>query len=174
MTVADIMANFSPSKTATGIQDVDKYVLAIAAPLDSEAVTAGDFLRYSVLELGVTGYDAQLNAQSETSHYIRQGESTTKTGTQRTFSVKGHVYVGDPALDHLLSKKVKYGTGEDAIVDYLFFNVSTGLGESGRATALVNSDASGNAGEPAGFSVELQKNGAAPDDFDYLEYIETV
>ena len=43
--------------------------------------------------MGIAGLDAQLNPVTQDKQYIRAGQSTTKTGTQRSFTVSGDRYV---------------------------------------------------------------------------------
>ena len=92
---------------------------------------------------------------------------TEKGETQRTFTVNGNRYVGDAAQDFLLSHKVKFGSGQSVVFPYVYFSVKTGKGEKGLATFIVTSDASGAAGNAAGFACDVKGIGT-PEEFDYL------
>ena len=93
------------------------------------------------MQVGVEGVESSLNAETNDKQYIRAGKSTTKKGTQRKFSIKGDRYSGDEFQDYALSETVKYGVGNDCVVDYVYFNYLTGKGEKGKASLMVNTDA---------------------------------
>ena len=95
------------------------------------------------------------------------GTVTSKTGTQRTFSISGNRCVGDDFQDFALSHKIKYGTGSDVIVPYIYFSIRTGKGESGSASLIVTSDAGGAAGSPATFACDVKSIGI-PAEFNYI------
>jgi hypothetical protein len=77
------------------------------------------------------------------------------------------MYIGDEAQDYMLSHQIKYGTGQKVVVNYVYFNMLTGIGEKGKATIAVNADGSGNSGDNAGIDIQLSKVGSAPEEFDY-------
>ena len=81
-------------------------------------------------------------------------------------SVNGNRCVGDAFQDFLLSHKIKYGTGSDVVVPYIYFSLRTGKGEKGTCTLIVTSDAGGAAGSPATFACDVKGIGT-PDEFDY-------
>ena len=64
---------------------------------------------------------------------------------------------------------VKYKTGSDVITDYVYFSLKTGKGEKGKISIAVDKDGGGNAGDNAGFSATLSKNGAAPTEYTYAD-----
>lgn len=161
MKVSELMANYTPDDEFEGFVTNDDYVLAINT---GKAVTETD---YVVVEMGVAGLDAQLNPITQDKTYIRAGQSTQKTGTQRAFKVTGDRYVGDPAQDFMLSHAKKYGTGNSVVVDYVYFCVLTGKGEKGKASVIVNSDGSGNAGESSAIDIDLRKSGELPAEYTY-------
>lgn len=165
MKVSELMAGITVNPDFTGFATNDDYVLAIniSGTDNAEAET------FEVLDMGVSGLDAQLNPITQDKIYIRAGQSTTKTGLQRTFAVSGDRYVGDPAQDFCLGYKIAQGTGNDVIVDYVYFCMLNGKGETGKAAIIVNSDASGSAGENATFSVDLKKSGLAPTEYTYTQ-----
>ena len=94
-------------------------------------------------------HSGALNASTTDEAFIRTGTVTTKTGTQRTLAVNGNRCVGDAFQDFVLSHKIKYGTGKDVIVPYVYFSVRTGKGETGSASLVVTSDVGGSANAPA-------------------------
>ena len=117
--------------------------------------------------MGIAGLDAQLNPVTQDKQYIRAGQSTTKTGTQRSFAVTGDRYVGDDAQDFCLSHAMKYGTGSGVVTNYIYFNILTGKGEKGQCSIIVNSDGSGNAGESSAVDIEFKKIGSNPAEYTY-------
>ena len=139
----------------------DDYVLAIAV---GEAASEDD---YEVVQMGISGLDSQMNPITQDKTYIRAGQSTMKTGTQRSFKLSGDRYVGDPAQDYMLQHGIKYGTGNAVVVPYVYFCILNGKGEKGKATIIVNSDGSGNAGESSALDIELKKSGDVPEEYTY-------
>lgn len=160
--VSDLMRGKTPDEHFTGWTTNDDWVLAI--DITEEAESEKDYL---VVQMGVAGLDAQLNPITSDKQYIRAGNSTTKTGTQRTFVVTGDRYFGDSVQDFIFSNKIKYGTGDAVVVPYVYFNTLTGKGEKGQVSIIVDSDGSGNAGESSGFSVNFNKIGQLPEDYKY-------
>ena len=163
MKLSELMKGLTPNPKFAGFVTADDMVLAI----DTTTEQTAEVDDYEVLQLGISGIDPALNSETKDTQYIRSGKSTTKTGTQRTFSITGDHYVGDEAQDFLLSHKMKYGTGQSVIINYVFFNALTGKGEKGKATVAVNSDDSGNAGDNAGIEIQLSKSGTAPEEYTY-------
>lgn len=163
MTVKELMTGKTPNPNFEGFVTNDDWVLAVdigETPAESE----GD---YVVAQMGVAGLDAQMNPITQDKQYIRAGQSSTKTGTQRTFKVTGDRYVGDAFQDYCFSHKVKYGVGEAVSVDYIYFNILNGQGEKGRASIIVNSDGGGNSGENAAVDIDVKKTGALPEEYTY-------
>ena len=165
MKIKELMQDFHPRADFEGWVTNDDYVLAINT--SKEQCDVGD---YDVVQMGVEGLDAQMNPVTTDKQYIRAGQSTQKTGTQRTFAVKGDRYIGDPAQDYMLNHAIKYGTGNSVVVDYVYFNVLNGAGEKGKVSILVNSDGGGNAGESSGIDIELKKIGSLPIEFNYRDH----
>lgn len=122
---------------------------------------------YEVVQTGISGLDAQLNPVTQDKTYIRAGQTTTKTSTQRSFSVTGDRYIGDAIQDFIMSHKIKYGTGNAVVVPYVYFCLLNGKGEKGTVSVIVNSDGGGNAGESAAISVDFKKIGAQPTEYTY-------
>lgn len=169
MKLSELMKDITPSADFAGFVMADDMVLAIDVSDSQDA----DVSNYAVLQTGIEGVDPSLNSETSEKNYLRAGKSSTKTSTQRTFSVSGDMYVGDDAQDKLLSHAMKYATGQSAIVNYVYFNSLTGKGEKGQATVAVNSDGGGNGGENATIDIELSKSGAAPSEFTWQSSSET-
>ena len=165
MKLAELMAGNTPNPDYEGWVTNDDYVFAIDLETGADEATAvGD---YAVVQMGIAGLDSNLNPITQDKTYIRAGQSTMKTGNQRSFTVSGDRYIGDEAQDFLLSHKVKYGTGSTVVVNYVYFNILTGTGEKGQCAVIVNSDGSGNAGESSAIDIEFRKSGAAPTEYTY-------
>jgi hypothetical protein len=154
------MTGVTVDEDFTGILNTDDFVLAVNTG-DSTATVP----TYVVVQDAIEGVDAQLNATTTDKTYSRAGQSSTKTGTQRTFSISGDRMVGDAFQDYAFSLENKYGVGAKVITDYVFFDIHRGIGEKGKVSVIVNSDGSGNAGETAGIDIELRKFGATPTEF---------
>lgn len=166
MLLSELMAGVTIKSDFTGFVTNDDFVLAV----DCGETPATDFTKagsFAVVQLGVTGLDSNLNPITQDKTYIRAGQSTTKTGNQRSFSVTGDRYAGDTFQDFALSHDIKYGTGQTVVRKYVYFNIVTGKGESGDCCIIVNSDGSGEAGNSAEIDIELKKSGAAPAEYEY-------
>lgn len=164
MKLSELMKGHTPKADYEGYVTNDDFVLAVDC---SEAGTSATPDDYAVVQMGVTGLDSQMNPVTQDKQYIRAGQSTTKTGTQRSFAVSGDRYVGDDFQDFALSHKVKYGTGSTVIRDYVYFCVLNGKGEKGKASIIVNSDGAGDAGESAEIDIEIKKAGEQPTEYAY-------
>lgn len=166
MKLSELMANATVKSDFTGFVTNDDFVLAV----DCGETAATDFSGasdFAVAQMGVAGLDSNLNPITQDKVYIRAGQSTTKTGNQRSFSVTGDRYAGDEFQDFVLSHAIKYGTGQSVVRKYVYFNTITGKGEQGEACIIVNSDGSGEAGNSAEIDIELRKSGAAPTEYTY-------
>lgn len=164
MKLKELMAKHTPDPGFEGFVTNDDFVLAVDCSADGAVADPGE---YDVVEMGVSGLDAQMNPVTKDKQYIRAGQSTTKTGTQRVFSVSGDRYVGDPFQDFAMSHKIKYGTGQTVIRHYVYFCILNGKGEMGRASIIVNSDGAGNAGDSAEVDIEIRKAGEQPEEYTY-------
>ena len=126
--------------------------------------------KVSVCSTGIGGPSASIAMeelhQLGADTFIRTGPTDTKSATQRTLSVNGNCCVGDAFQDFLLSHKIKYGTGSDVVVPYIYFSLRTGKGEKGSAAIIVTSDVGGAAGSKATFACDVKATGT-PDEFDY-------
>lgn len=163
MTLTELMAGHTPDANFEGFVTNDDFVLAVDCSENGSA-DVGD---YAVAQLGVTGLDANLNPITQDKTYIRAGQSTMKTGNQRSFSVSGDRYVGDEFQDFALSHAIMYGTGQAVIRNYVYFCILNGKGEKGTASIIVNSDGSGSAGESAEVDIEIRKASAQPVEYTY-------
>lgn len=163
MKLSELMTDHKPDPAFEGYVTNDDMVLAVDCSEDG-AADVGD---YAVAQMGVTGLDANLNPITQDKTYIRAGQSTMKTGNQRSFKVSGDRYVGDAFQDFALSHAVMYGTGSAVVRKYVYFCLLNGRGEQGQASIIVNSDGNGAAGESAAVDIELKKSGAAPTEYTY-------
>ena len=152
MKLSELMKGYEPKESYEGWVTNDDYVFAIdTAP---GAATPTEKSDYAVVEMGIAGLDAQLNPVTQDKQYIRSGQSTTKTGTQRSFAVTGDRYASDEAQDFCLSHKMKYGTGNGVITNYVYFNILNGKGEEGQC-------------ESSAIDIEFRKIGANPKEYAY-------
>lgn len=166
MLLSELMSKATLNPDFEGFVTNDDFVLAVDCGENpaTDFTNAGDF---AVVQLGVAGLDSSMNPITQDKTYIRAGQSTAKTGNQRSFSVTGDRYIGDAFQDFALSHAVKYGTGQNVVRKYVYFNIVTGKGESGECCIVVNSDGSGEAGNNAEIDIELKKSGAAPAEYSY-------
>lgn len=164
MKISELMNGVVLNTDYTGWVTNDDYVLAINTTPDKNDTAVEN---YEVVQIGVAGLDSQMNPITQDKTYIRAGQSTTKTGTQRAFKVTGDRYVGDEAQDYMLSHAQKYGTGNAVVTDYIYFCMLTGKGEKGKVSVIVNSDGSGNAGESSSIDIDLKKSGSLPAEYTY-------
>ena len=165
MKLSELMADYTPKAYYEGWVTNDDYVFAIDTAPGGDTATQES--NYAVVEIGIAGLDAQLNPVTQDKQYIRAGQSTTKTGTQRSFAVTGDRYVGDDAQDYCLSHQMKYGTGNGVVTNYVYFCLLTGKGEKGQCSIIINSDGSGNAGESSAVDIEFKKIGSNPAEYTY-------
>ena len=149
MTVKEALTawDVTPEPDYQGQETADDFILGVKT--ESTGQETPD--KYTVVQNFVSEHSAALNAQSVSNTYIRTGPVDTKTSTQRQ-----------------LSHKIKYGSGQSVVVDYVWFSSRTGKGEKGRAAMIVNSDASGAAGNNAGFSANLNAIGT-PEEYTYTD-----
>lgn len=166
MKVSEVMNGITPSKTFNGIANTDDFILAIDITGPGEDGTPAAVKDYEVVQGAVGGVDAQLSAESTDKTYIREGKSTAKTATQRTFSVTGDRKHGVAFQDFCFSHAIKFGTGSKVVRPYVFFSMLTGEGEKGEASIIVNSDGGGDAGETAAFDVDIQAT-KTPEEYTY-------
>lgn len=167
MKLSELMQGKTPNPDYEGWVTNDDFVFAInLTPSSTSATAVSD---YGVVQMGIEGLDAQMNPITVDKKYIRAGQSTQRTGNQRSFSVTGDRYIGDDVQDYIFSHKIKYGTGNTVITDYVYFNILNGKGEKGKVSIIINSDGGGNAGESAAIDVEFKKVGNQPEEYTYSE-----
>lgn len=168
MTIAETLAQLAAQKGITpsadykGIEEADDFIFAI----QTDKTTQTEKAKWIVCADHVKEHSGALNATTTDDTFIRTGPVTTKGSVQRTLSVNGNRCVGDAFQDFLLSHKIKYGTGSDVVVPYIYFSLRTGKGEKGTCTLIVTSDVGGSAGSPATFACDVKGIGI-PDEFDY-------
>lgn len=164
MKLSELMKEHTPNPQFEGWVTNDDYVLAINLTPNTSSTKETE---YGVVQMGIEGLDAQLNPITVDKTYIRAGQSTQRTGTQRSFSLTGDRYIGDEVQDYIFSHAIKYGTGNSVITDYVYFDVLTGKGEKGQVSIIINSDGGGNAGESSAIDVEFKKVGSVPAEYTY-------
>ncbi len=165
MKLSELMAGYTPSADFEGWVTNDDFVLAIDLTPTADSATDPD--DYGVVQIGIEGLDAQMNPVTVDKQYLRAGQSSTRTGTQRTFKATGDRYIGDEVQDYIFSHKIKYGVGQAVITNYVYFNLLNGKGEKGQVSIIINSDGSGNSGENAGIDVDFKKVGSLPVEYTY-------
>ncbi len=163
MKLSELMRGRVPNPDFEGFVTNDDMVLAVDISEEKKA----DPNDYAVVQMGIDGLDAQNNPVTVDKQYVRAGQSTTKTGNQRSFKVSGDRYIGDPFQDYACSPAIMQGVGQAVVVPYVYFCLLNGKGEKGTVSIITNSDASGSAGENAGIDIELKKVSAAPAAYAY-------
>lgn len=161
MKVSELMKGITPDEKFAGIVTAGDMVLAI--DFTGNAAGPGEYI---VADEGVTEQSGALEATNADSTYLRSGNTSTKTGTKRTFTVTGDRFAGDPFQDELLAHALKFGIGQKVIKPYVYFNMLTGKGEQGKLSIAVENDNSGKAGENAAWSATLTSRGT-PSEYTY-------
>lgn len=160
-TIGQAMSGITPNPDFFGAVTTDDYFFGIT---DDPNADVND---YWVAWGNISAVDASMNPETQDSNYIHEGKSTTKTATQTTYNITGDRHPGYKFQDYILSHKMKYAKGAEAVVHYVYFCALTGKGEKGQATVVVNSPGGGAAGENAAFDVDFLKYGAEPEEFTY-------
>lgn len=161
MTIAELMKDVTPSAEFEGFSTADDMVLAIDFTGEAASPAA-----YTVAQEGITEQSGTLTPETKESIYLRAGKVTAKTGTSRSFTVSGDRYHNDDFQDALLAHSLKYGTGQNVIRPYVYFDRLTGKGEQGKVSISVESDLTGTAGENATFSATMSSVGV-PAEYTY-------
>ena len=120
-----------------------------------------------LVRLSRSNFRSRFHLKAQDKQYIRTGLSTSKTGTQRTFSITGDRYIGDAVQDYCFGLDIAHGVGQAVVVPYVYFSVLTGKGEKGQVSIIVNSDGGGNAGENSAISIDLRSVGTKPTAYSY-------
>ena len=165
MTVSEMYAALDLDQfPAEGVTTAGAMVLAVNTlnPGATEIPKTPDASSWAVVQAGTKGVDASLEPEETTNAYIRQGKNTIKTGNQRTFSIDADRCIGDTFQEFALSHSMKYAIGQACVVPYAYFEVRSGKGEVGLASLSVETDGSGNEGDPLGVSITLKKCGPTP------------
>ena len=161
MTVSETLAalktqkGIEPKASYTGTEDTDDFIFAVQTDSSSQTKESA----WIVCADHVKEHSGALNASTTDEAFIRTGTVTT---------INGNRCVGDDFQDFALSHKIKYGTGSDVIVPYIYFSIRTGKGESGSASLIVTSDVGGAANASATFAMDVKAVGT-PVEFDYLK-----
>ena len=158
MKAKELFAEEATNPSFEGIVVTDNMVLLVDCSKEQNV----DIDDYAVVQAGLKSTSGSLNPEEKTNSYIRQGKSTTKTGTQREIGFELDRYVGDEFQDFALSHDMLYAIGQKAVVNYAYFNMITGVGEKGKGTLSISSDAGGNAEENLTVSGSIKKSGAIP------------
>ncbi len=161
MLLSELMTGVEVSPSFKGFVMTDDMVLAV----DTSKTQDAAYKDYAVAQMGLKSTSGSLNPEEKTNAYIRAGKSTVKTGNQREIGFECDRYAGDQFQDFALSHDIKYAIGQGAVVKYVYFDRLTGVGEKGKATLIISSDAGGNAEENLAVSGSLKKTGAAPEKF---------
>ncbi|NLL92510.1 MAG: hypothetical protein GX222_08915 [Ruminococcaceae bacterium] len=164
MKLSELMQGKTPSASFEGFSTADDMVLAI--DFTGTLSSPSDYDDYIVAQVGITEQSGSLSAQTQDSQYLRTGSVSIKTGTSRSFNITGDRYTGDSFQDAILAHAIKYGTGQEVIKSYVYFNMLTGKGEKGKVSIAVADDLSGAAGDNAGFSVTLSST-VKPEEYTY-------
>jgi hypothetical protein len=144
------MQGRTPDADYIGKQVADDMVLAVGFGTDNR-----DPNTFLVAQKQVSEHSGEITSSTQNATYIRNGESTVRTGASRTLTVTGDRYVGDEFQEACLDMGVVYGVGNDVVKPYVYFSLHTGKGERGNVSIDVTADHSGAAGENDGFSATL-------------------
>ena len=158
MTLKEMFAKVKTNPAFEGFITTDQMVLAIDVSADQNA----DVDEFAVAYMGFTDRSSSLNPKEKTNSYYYHGESSTKTGNQRTITFKCDRYKGDPFQDFVTAFDKKYAKGQAAIVKYAWFNILTGEGELGSGSLLLSDDGSGAPEENLSVGGSIKKAGAEP------------
>ncbi len=150
MKLSELMNGHTPEPSFAGFATANDMVLAV-----DFTGKADDPNEYTVAQEGVKEQQGSLSAQTQETEYLRTGKVTVKTSTSRSFSVNGDRYLSDKFQDELLKHSMKYGTGQEIIKPYVYFNMLTGVGEKGEVSIIIEDDAAGGAGSAVSFTAKL-------------------
>lgn len=166
MTLKEMFAKVKTNPAYEGVITTDQMVLAI----DVSAEQNADIDEFAVAYMGFTDRSSSLNPKEKTNTYYYHGESTVKTGNQRTITFKCDRYKGDPFQDYVTSFEKKYAKGQAAIVRYAWFDVLTGEGEIGTGSLLLDDDGSGAPEENLSIGGSIKKVSAEPTKLEYMGF----
>ena len=154
----DLFATVTTNPNFVGFITTDQMVLAIDTSPNQDA----DVDEFEVAYMGLTDKSSSLNPKEKTNSYYYHGDSTLKTGNQRTIDFKADRYKGDGFQDYVTSFKKKYAVGQGAILRYAYLNVLTGEGEIGNGSLILSDDGSGAPEDPLSIGGSIKKSGENP------------
>lgn len=163
MKLKELFAEIITDPDFEGFITTDQVVLAI----DTTPAQNADVDDFDVAYMGFTDRSSSLNPKEKTSSYYYHGESSIKTGNQRTIDFKAERYKGDPFQDFVTSFEMKYAKGQKSIVRYAYLDVLTGMGEIGKGTLIISDDGSGAPEENLNIGGSIKKSGAEPEELVY-------
>ena len=159
----DLFATVTTNLDFVGFITTDQMVLAI----DTSPTQNVDVDEFEVAYMGLTDKSSSLNPKEKTSSYFYHGDSTLKTGNQRSIDFKADRYKGDGFQDYVTSFEKKYAVGQGAIVRYAYLNILTGEGEIGNGSLILSDDGSGAPEDPLSIGGAIKKSGANPEKLMY-------
>lgn len=162
MKLSALMAGYTPSATFEGFADSDTWCLAINT---GSATKADD---YSVFQIGARDQSASFNAETKDSVYVRSGKVTTKTGNSLQIKLDHDRYFGDELQDYIDSFDIVFGTGQEVVTDFVYFNLLTGKGYKGKGAVIMSDGPSAAAGENGAWSGTLYCQGK-PTEYTYTQ-----
>ena len=139
MKLKDLFSTVTTDPSFKGFITTDQMIMAI----DTSDTEDADIDEFDVAYMGFTDKSSSLNPKEKTSSYYYHGESSIKTGNQRTVEFKAERYKGDPFQDFVTRFDMKYAKGQKSIVRYAIINMLTGEGEIGKGTLILSDDGSG-------------------------------
>ena len=163
MKLKELFAEIITDPDFEGFITTDQVVLAI----DTTPAQNADVDDFDVAYMGFTDRSSSLNPKEKTSSYYYHGESSIKTGNQRTIDFKAERYKGDPFQDFVTSFEMKYAKGQKSIVRYAYLDVLTGMGEIGKGTLIISDDGSGAPEENLSIGGSIKKSGEDPAELNY-------
>lgn len=156
MTVAQFLTDYKPKNTG-GFSLGSDFVLAIGkgdSPLD-----------YLVFSQNASEVKASVVSDMLLRKYVLRGGSYHRHSAVRKFSVTMFRRDDDPLFSMLCSLSSLFGTEKEAVFDYVYFNVRTGIGEKGTVSADVFCDMDGLPDTPAVLSADFFGCGGIPEFF---------
>ena len=163
MKLKELFAAVTTDPDFEGFITTDQVVLAI----DTSPKQDSDVDEFDVAYMGFTDKSSSLNPKEKTSSYYYHGESSIKTGNQRTVEFKAERYKGDPFQDFVTRFDMKYAKGQKSIVRYALINMLTGEGEIGKGTLILSDDGSGAPEENLSIGGSIKKSGEDPAELNY-------
>lgn len=163
MKLKELFATVTTDPAFEGFITTDQMVMAI----DTSDTQDADIDDFDVAYMGFTDKSSSLNPKEKTSSYYYHGESSIKTGNQRTVDFKAERYKGDPFQDFVTRFDMKYAKGQKSIVRYAIINVLTGEGEIGKGTLILSDDGSGAPEENLSIGGSIKKSGEDPAELKY-------